>query len=71
MIQALYVFYEYPMYIFECLPRTWESHFELNLLFLFFNFSMWISLYLVHLTQPGYLPTNTSEYQNQLRQVIQ
>ena len=70
VIHLLYILYEYPLYISKTLPNTWKNNFWLNISFLLSTFLMWLTFYLTHLTEPGYLETNTLEYQSTLRKVI-
>ena len=69
-IHALYIFYEYPIYIFQVLPNTWSDHMYLNLLFIINCILMWFFYYSVHLSEPGFLKQNTVEYHSFLKQLL-
>ncbi|RMZ96205.1 putative S-acyltransferase 23 [Brachionus plicatilis] len=69
-IQALYIFYEYPIYLFRILPDTWSDHMYLNLFFILNSILMWFFYYSVHLCEPGFLRQNTTEYHSFLKQLL-
>ncbi|XP_078602181.1 uncharacterized protein LOC144876588 [Branchiostoma floridae x Branchiostoma japonicum] len=62
------LFWGYPMYIFKVLPYTLQEMQALHLLFFLDNCLMWYFLYKASTTEPGYLPRDTEEYHNSIRQ---
>ncbi|XP_059170532.1 uncharacterized protein LOC131952064 isoform X1 [Physella acuta] len=63
------VLWGYPMYIFKCLPITWNELQIFHVLFMFTNVIMWICLYHANTIDPGYLPRNIPEYDMAIKQV--
>ncbi|XP_076331772.1 uncharacterized protein LOC143236945 isoform X2 [Tachypleus tridentatus] len=59
----------YPMYLFRCVPLTWDDHPNIHTFFLTTNAAMWASLIAAHSLDPGYLPRNTKEYHQTIRQI--
>ncbi|KAK3752609.1 hypothetical protein QZH41_018815, partial [Actinostola sp. cb2023] len=60
----------YPMYFYDALPMTWESHHGVHIVFLILNVFMWVCLYFANSKDPGFLKCNTDDYDMSLRQVI-
>ncbi len=69
MLHLLYIFYQYPVYLYRVLPDTWSEHPRLNIIYLLNNILFWSSLYIVNMKDPGYLKKNTQEYQRVLKTV--
>ncbi|CAG5120937.1 unnamed protein product, partial [Candidula unifasciata] len=63
------VIWGYPMYIFKCLPLTWNELQVLHIVFMFTNVVMWICLYHANTVNPGYLPQHVPEYDQAIKQV--
>lgn len=69
-IHALYIFYEYPIYLTNVLPDTWSEHMYLNIFFIINTILMWFFYYSVHLSEPGFLKQNTMDYHSYLKQLL-
>jgi hypothetical protein len=68
-LHFLFLFYELPAYIFTGIPETLDEYPWWHVTGLITLVIMWVSLYAVHLTEPGYLKQDTVEYQTALRKV--
>ncbi|XP_023331098.1 probable protein S-acyltransferase 23 isoform X2 [Eurytemora carolleeae] len=59
----------YPMYFLRCVPVTWDLLPVTHYSFLTVNLIMWISLIFSNRRNPGFLPQNTDEYHNAIKQI--
>jgi len=54
----------------QCIPATWNDLQMLHIWFIAVNVLYWISLYVAATTDPGYLPSNATAYDEAIRQVL-
>lgn len=67
MISVL--FWGYPMYLFKCIPLTWNLLRGSHYCFIYWNILMWISWIVANRRDPGYVPENSDTYHRAIRQV--
>lgn len=59
----------YPVYLFRCIPLTWSSLNGVHYCFFYWNIVMWLSWFISAKRDPGYLPTNTDNYSQIIREI--
>ncbi|XP_054755379.2 uncharacterized protein LOC129261337 [Lytechinus pictus] len=65
------LFWGYPMYVIRCFPATFASYPGLHMVFIANNVFMWFTFYQAYTKDPGFLPRNSPEYDQAIRQVAQ
>ncbi|XP_033104684.1 probable protein S-acyltransferase 23 isoform X2 [Anneissia japonica] len=63
------LFWGYPMYMFKCVPTTFALNPGVHYVFLFLNVIMWYTLYKAYSLDPGFLPKNSSDYDQAIKRV--
>ena len=59
----------YPMYFLRCVPVTWDLLPALHYIFILVNLVMWLSLLVANKKDPGFLPQNTDDYHQSIKQI--
>lgn len=64
-----FLLWGYPMYLFKCVPITWNLLRGSHYLFIYWNALMWFSWLVANRKDPGYLPRNSDAYYRAIKQV--
>uniref|UniRef100_A0ABD2W6N1 Palmitoyltransferase n=1 Tax=Trichogramma kaykai TaxID=54128 RepID=A0ABD2W6N1_9HYME len=59
----------YPMYLYKCVPMTWDLLRASHYCFIYWNVLMWLSWLVANRRDPGYLPRNSDAYYRAIKQV--
>ncbi|XP_053317371.1 uncharacterized protein LOC128484834 [Spea bombifrons] len=60
----------YPTYFFKIMPVSYYALWEFHIVFLFCNVLMWIFFLRASLMDPGFLPQDTEEYDQAIKQAV-
>ncbi|KAJ1519451.1 hypothetical protein ONE63_004741 [Megalurothrips usitatus] len=61
--------WEYPMYLFRCIPITWNLMRGSHYCFIYWNLLMWLSWVIANRRDPGYVPQDTEGYTRAIKQI--
>ncbi|XP_014212094.1 protein S-acyltransferase 24 isoform X2 [Copidosoma floridanum] len=60
----------YPMYLFKCIPITWNLLRGSHYCFIYWNAIMWIAWIVANRKDPGYIPQNSDTYYRAIKQNV-